>query len=134
MYTGNTFFGHAVNNIRAVYPCVYREHHDQIKINIIFFGLSLCIQGTLFMSFTKILGHRFIPVYTGNTNISNTNSVSATVYPCVYREHVLIKKTVTMQTGLSLCIQGTRGVLRDSFTDFAVYPCVYREHTGHEMT
>ena len=51
---------------------------------------------------------RFIPVYTGNTHINNTTGDALAVYPCVYREHDLNKPSSIKESGLSLCIQGTR--------------------------
>ena len=90
--------------------------------------LSLCIQGTRdFLSF-KFTQRSFIPVYTGNTQLT---------CPLFYKNH-----------RLSLCIQGTHLYIWNSglFTPFIpvytgntfsvlvasaflpVYPCVYREH------
>ena len=73
-----------------------------------------------------------------------------TVYPCVYREHLVFIKSNRWMIGLSLCIQGTYAcsVISPTYSRFipvytgnildllfhlhkpAVYPCVYREH-GH---
>ena len=74
-------------------------------------------------------------------------NVSA-VYPCVYREHILITHHSENNYGLSLCVQGTSvraypellylrfipvctgNIHSDNlpFASNAVYPCVYREH------
>ena len=88
VYTGNMYNYTVLDNDTPVYPCVYREHiirgiggqyHD---------GLSLCIQGTSVrdLAFHHLI--RFIPVYTGNIAVANSIDLSASVYPCVYREHV----------------------------------------------
>ena len=53
-------------------------------------GLSLCIQGTSNFSEKFYPRLRFIPVYTGNIAIDNFSIRKNAVYPCVYREHVLI--------------------------------------------
>ena len=90
-----------------VYPCVYREHikkKGSISINI---GLSLCIQGTRGYTRKRARFKRFIPVYTGNTYISERPTTLTAVYPCVYREHDVAIVTTIGIDGLSLCIQGT---------------------------
>ena len=111
-------------------------------------GLSLCIQGTLLNQLLTFVPKRFIPVYTGNTVSPVRRDFSATVYPCVYREHFSGNTVFKLWSGLSLCIQGTLGVLSDLLNasrfipvytgntetlkligrPIAVYPCVYREH------
>ena len=53
------------------------------------YGLSLCIQGTLKLTFARIIRERFIPVYTGNTIYEFGYDLVDTVYPCVYREHFI---------------------------------------------
>ena len=112
------------------------------------YGLSLCIQGTRVTLHGWFLGLRFIPVYTGNTMNRYPRSSWTPVYPCVYREHILIRNNSIWNIGLSLCIQGTRlpTVHFSHFCRFipvytgntlyyfinhkrgTVYPCVYREH------
>ena len=81
-------------------------------------------------------------------------SVRRTVYPCVYREHVMLKCISLVNGGLSLCVQGTsviwfyrfRGARfipvctgniiewngRNYYTP--VYPCVYREPRQYTCT
>ena len=49
VYTGNTFKGKALGDIEAVYPCVYREHLRERTTTNRRSGLSLCIQGTLYL-------------------------------------------------------------------------------------
>ena len=111
-------------------PCVYREHMP-----------------------SKILGWhdvRFIPVYTGNIMKNLPIECRPTVYPWVYREHLMTLKNISHQHGLSLCIQGTSrtklhicnisrfipvytGNMLNKCSlkkSKAVYPCVYREHLG----
>ena len=90
----------------------------------------------------------FIPVDTGNTCFDHRTVIDRTVYPCVYREHVIDSAVLAAINGLSLCIQGT--LLKHSSDQLkvrfipvytgntlllkfcppipAVYPCVYREH------
>ena len=92
---------------------------------------------------------RFIPVYTGNIQLRHLALMQYTVYPCVYREHVLPSRAGHCGGGLSLCIQGTFYIKcnLDPYSRFIpvytgnicnpdhvpaslpVYPCVYREHT-----
>ena len=69
VYTGNTVVSNSATLLFAVYPCVYREHSHYIYINLYYFGLSLCIQGTLIFSISDRACSRFIPVYTGNTQL-----------------------------------------------------------------
>ena len=128
MYTGNTNEPQCRHARATVYPCVYREHiFDRNRI-VLLFGLSLCIQGTLnFRHITVSLG-RFIPVYTGNTQLENFQFIMHSVYPCVYREHSYICNNVVFRRGLSLCIQGTLGFRLVKYKSNSVYPCVYREH------
>ena len=131
-----------------VYPCVYREHLAELLNDASAIGLSLCIQGTLANFILKGADARFIPVYTGNTDSYKKRLQTATVYPCVYREHDRTQAYDLINNGLSLCIQGTplNNFLRcllgrfipvytgnTNFIQFyskskTVYPCVYREH------
>ena len=67
MYTGNTIRAAPKTVIIAVYPCVYREHVHNSRVDC-----------------SRV---RFIPVYTGNTKIKFEGVSSNAVYPCVYREH-----------------------------------------------
>ena len=108
VYTGNTNFTFISSVFGAVYPCVYREHDFINRLTSGHFGLSLCIQGTQFKRGWFWRRVRFIPVYTGNTIFCSKTNVLSTVYPCVYREHLGIKKPTFFVGGLSLCIQGTR--------------------------
>ena len=111
-------------------------------------GLSLCIQGTPIRRSPCLSNRRFIPVYTGNTDIIDLYWVALPVYPCVYREHLFSSIRSWKNFGLSLCIQGTLIVSRHLnnysrfipvytgntktpariICSFLVYPCVYREH------
>ena len=96
----------------------------------------------------KLLTLRFIPVYTGNIPSSIFTKLKYSVYPCVYREHPSSGWTVSANSGLSLCIQGTLPAVHLLFLivrfisvytgnimnscimrkNWPVYPCVYREH------
>ena len=87
MYTGNTELIKQLRNSIPVYPCVYREHTPRDVGLIYFNGLSLCIQGTRYHKYNCLSSPRFIPVYTGNTNIGHDPGQHIAVYPCVYREH-----------------------------------------------
>ena len=50
---------------------------------------------------------RFIPVCTGNIKMTVPDEDEDSVYPCVYREHLLRNTNKTLNLGLSLCVQGT---------------------------
>ena len=50
---------------------------------------------------------RFIPVHTGNIVRVEPILIDSAVYPCVYREHILLITQDVIKNGLSLCIQGT---------------------------
>ncbi len=115
-------------------------------------GLSLCIQGTRFKIIWQLSFWRFIPVYTGNTQIIQHLRSHHLVYPCVYREHGYGDGLQRDGFGLSLCIQGTLPKLNKPAelprfipvytgntsdkkalaTSEAVYPCVYREHNKQQ--
>ena len=58
------------------------------------------------------------------------SSIVYPVYPCVYREHSGFIIIQIYSIGLSLCIQGTRGLQNNLTRALPVYPCVYREHKG----
>ena len=87
VYTGNIKMWMISLNRRPVYPCVYREHFNQIFFTIRQFGLSLCIQGTYKAEYSEQRKKRFIPVYTGNISSIYRSQGGKAVYPCVYREH-----------------------------------------------
>ena len=72
----------------TVYPCAYREHKKYIMNFVFFYGLSLCIQGTLIVDKNNHGTTRFIPVHTGNMYVSGSKNDIFTVYPCAYREHI----------------------------------------------
>ena len=128
VYTGNTMLCRRSVKTPPVYPCVYREHY--VRNNRFDFarGLSLCIQGTPERTERNYKNTRFIPVYTGNTTQGAGSQRSGTVYPCVYREHNIIHICSFINSGLSLCIQGTPKQFSLSAPMETVYPCVYREH------
>ena len=148
MYTGNTDNKALRLDIQPVYPCVYREHNISALILYNQLGLSLCIQGTPKKPSNRFHILRFIPVYTGNTEITITGAFLNAVYPCVYREHLVFTFCCCCCCGLSLCIQGTpllicavanvcrfipvytgnTSIISCTVNKIAVYPCVYREH------
>ena len=132
-----------------IYPCVYRKHClSRLQASAVR-GLSLCIQGTLYIHCFLIALLRFIPVHTGNIMKSLFSFLYKSVYPCAYREHVSNRWTLNDFNGLSLCIQGTFSVKRHAnlllrfipvhtgnigdviplLLVGAVYPCAYREHS-----
>ena len=86
---------------------MYREHVLCFLPKYLATGLSLCIQGTSDLNNKLPNTERFIPVYTGNICFSIKSITLLTVYPCVYREHLLRALCATKNGGLSLCIQGT---------------------------
>ena len=151
VYTGNTSSFKTFSTFKAVYPCVYREHVSRLSQNSELAGLSLCIQGTLFLVSTNDIISRFIPVYTGNTTRKSNGSFATPVYPCVYREHYNFQLVPANFAGLSLCIQGTQLANQTAHlpprfipvytgntkslmiytVQKPVYPCVYREHSKY---
>ena len=92
---------------QAVYPCVYREHAFLNVMPVVSGGLSLCIQGTCKPLLYQLSFVRFIPVYTGNIDIDLSLKIAESVYPCIYREHLLLDFPTLKKNGLSLYIQGT---------------------------
>ena len=50
-----------------VYPYVYREHDIEPEQRERYYGLSLCVQGTLYTNNTSRIYMRFIPMCIGNT-------------------------------------------------------------------
>ena len=128
MYTGNTQVQQLLFPMFSVYPCVYREHAANGVPDKPMTGLSLCIQGTHLCHTGENPLDRFIPVYTGNTCSNSSALIECAVYPCVYREHCYYQLISHRNLGLSLCIQGTRAVIRNQLVYLTVYPCVYREH------
>ena len=110
-----------------IYPCVYREHGKTLGLKSFNNGLSLCIQGTLLHLFDDRLRIRFIPVHTGNSYVTAVKNITATVYPCAYREHNDKELPRTYYNGLSLCIQGTRQLFSIKRFRFRFIPV----HTGN---
>ena len=148
MCTGNTSLKPSLKISHSVYPCVYREHNTEHCTFAVTTGLSLCVQGTHRYSLRCCFEFRFIPVCTGNTFLGSNQTLKSPVYPCVYREHGAYVGAHGLNSGLSLCVQGTRGHPYPSFLNHrfipvctgntiinkynlglvTVYPCVYREH------
>ena len=128
VYTGNTIENSPTPANLSVYPCVYREHKLEKAKEYHQGGLSLCIQGTLESSGGNPSKKRFIPVYTGNTNVSKSFLNNVTVYPCVYREHIVIVWVIDIIRGLSLCIQGTQHLPNNPATHKRFIP-VYTGNT-----
>ena len=108
VHTGNTIAANLIFGINSVYPCVYRERITSKNTILVNFGLSLCIQGTLFPSSCRRILIRFIPVHTGNAQYKPFLVQRVTVYPCAYRERFTCFNCCLISVGLSLCVQGTR--------------------------
>ena len=128
MYTGNTPLCLIKNFRLSVYPCVYREHTAQGQNLLFFRGLSLCIQGTHRTILHRNTNHRFIPVYTGNTDFPHFLDCSTAVYPCVYREHQSVKRGTSQTARFIPVYTGNTNIGWKYFLVLTVYPCVYREH------
>ena len=132
---------------------MYREHYLCLFFSHLLSGLSLCVQGTFPIVDVKNLFCRFIPVCTGNILVFVVKIYPRSVYPCVYREHIISSGIRGFLYGLSLCVQGTwsfrfiptnrnrfipvctgnmRSLLFNLMTP-PVYPCVYREHTNYNI-
>ena len=111
-----------------IYPCVYREHASNPFGCLTNAGLSLCIQGTSYKLLHCCCNSRFIPVCTGNTFINLIGKNIVTVYPCVYREHVIIfVRNYSFKRFIPVCTGNTNGSC-SVISSSTVYPCVYREH------
>ena len=107
VHTGNIHRYRYIHIPASVYPCAYRKHITiTTKINVRS-GLSLCIQGTCSVIVLPNRERRFIPVHTGNMSVTIFSHVVSLVYPCAYREHATLINPNRVQSGLSLCIQGT---------------------------
>ena len=105
--TGN-IYNALMNYVKStVYPCVYREHSSGISSMTASTGLSLCVQGTLGSPCLSCQIDRFIPVCTGNIKDEFASIKTISVYPCVYREHLIVLQRLKNLAGLSLCVQGT---------------------------
>ena len=129
VYTGNTLTNSWWQYSPSVYPCVYREHDNNRPVDVVRVGLSLCIQGTQNLIDRVFELQRFIPVYTGNTPPATRAVVLETVYPCVYREHNIVRSFADCLSGLSLCIQGTRRAWANNTTCYRFIP-VYTGNTS----
>ena len=110
-------------------------------------GISLYLQGTLDSLINNLFFIRYIPVPTGNSSDLLAPINFLTVYPCTYRELVVVAYFRFFDAGISLYLQGTplpatlnvKGIryipvptgnsdIKISlFLYFAVYPCTYRE-------
>ena len=122
VYTGNSIASLSVFFSNAVYPCVYRELIFERTKLAPPCGLSLCIQGTLYYHRCGERVRRFIPVYTGNSVIPNVAWVAFAVYPCVYRELSTPFDVHFVASGLSLCIQGTQKIEKNSLEQLRFIP------------
>ena len=133
MCTGNIKSINSDKYSDAVYPCMYREHSSVMSNGKRKYGLSLYVQGTLFIKSLNPIFSRFIPVYTGNAFPQLQSPEFYPVYPCVYRERIFCSIFTAARRGLSLCIQGTLFNIKVDKNMFPVYPCVYRERTNYNI-
>ena len=92
---------------KPVYPCTYRELWISQFSQIRLVGISLYLQGTLEPYTDQTKGIRYIPVPTGNSQISFNYLVVGTVYPCTYRELLPHPYNLDYMIGISLYLQGT---------------------------
>ena len=153
MYIGNSHVCLKFRSIFPVYPYVYRELASLKLSSTSSAGLSLCIQGTPIMRGSFLSSIRFIPMYIGNSMLLLLAIWLMAVYPYVYRELTSLFGEITEDSGLSLCIQGTRVFLNRKVLPlwfipmyignsnpfsrlrslFSVYPYVYRELPNYNL-
>ena len=67
-------------------------------------------------------------MYTGNIKGKKGRHKSMPVYPCVYREHGMIKIETIVNLRFIPVYTGNIVELNSLRENCAVYPCVYREH------
>ena len=110
-------------------------------------GISLYLQGTLNAYVGNVKLRRYIPVPTGNSLLTDMRAPISAVYPCTYRELKEVRRLTTINSGISLYLQGTRFLpivlpLGNRYIPVPtgnsklkkgrnrlkpVYPCTYRE-------
>ena len=148
--TGNSTAIKYIEGLYTVYPCTYRELKTPFFTSACEAGISLYLQGTLALKTLALNRSRYIPVPTGNSKYHCASFLSSPVYPCTYRELILLASLISSFRGISLYLQGTRKkslpkkwktwyipvptgnsckILRQRVFD-AVYPCTYRELTA----
>ena len=128
VHTGNTHLYPSYSCSVSVYPCAYREHRDHRIIPGTVHGLSLCIQGTLALTFPFIGWVRFIPVHTGNTVSEVINLVlESGLSLCIQGTHITNKSLLKLLRFIPVHTGNTTLRLPASNTP-SVYPCAYREH------
>ena len=106
--TGNTLGAIVVHGQQAVHPRAYGEHPCARQLSHVVRGSSPCLRGTLLIQQRHVNDRRFIPVLTGNTNLSAVSHGSITVHPRAYGEHDDDRFTVLRWCGSSPCLRGTR--------------------------
>ena len=131
----------------TVYPCTYRELFRYHRFYTVLFGISLYLQGTLISLIIFFNFLRYIPVPTGNSGCGLFGKIETSVYPCTYRELLVIVAFALYGFGISLYLQGTPGSDRKEEYEIryipvptgnsggataaenapTVYPCTYRE-------
>ena len=110
-------------------------------------GISLYPQGTLPTSSVVLTISRYIPVPTGNARTRWGDIQHSAVYPCTYRELMILLMSWFLHLGISLYLQGTQLANRTQYLKARyipvptgnswtldevlyappVYPCTYRE-------
>ena len=111
------------------------------------YGISLYLQGTPAKKGVIVSLPRYIPVPTGNSLRHTCYVNQFSVYPCTYRELSSLWSIPSIESGISLYLQGTLAImelqwpfrryipvptgnsLKALFIYFyhPVYPCTYRE-------
>ena len=130
MCIGNTCTSIASVRKNTVYPYVYREHLNKYSSINEEIGLSLCVQGTLIKSVLQVMRARFISMCIGNTFVITTSTVPIAVYPYVYREHDVSPATALIDSGLSLCVQGTHQNVHSNLSNLRFIPmCIGNTQT-----
>ena len=107
VHTGNTLIAIFRAKNSPVHPRAYGEHFSNFSFSQLVAGSSPCIRGTRAIDTNMMYLLRFIPVHTGNTNLSNPIEIQASVHPRAYGEHTRRNPTRRLSVGSSPCIRGT---------------------------
>ena len=133
----------------TVHPRGYGEHSSSVSSADFSSGSSPWVRGTLAEAKTTILGLRFIPVGTGNTDSDHNWPIVSTVHPRGYGEHSIGRSHDRRISGSSPWVRGTPAqdhltvkvrrfipvgtgntiMLAIIMEDAAVHPRGYGEHT-----
>ncbi len=105
--TGNSHARASCAYLTAVYHRAYGERCSSYQTGIHCVGLSPCLRGTALMRPWLRLHRRFIPVLTGNGEISSVRFRAFAVYPRAYGERIKAEHRGAMVNGLYPCLRGT---------------------------